>query len=393
MAEDIEAQLAAARALQAATSETLRLISDHPDDLSAVLTGILATAAELSGGEAGSIILGVGGTPRIVASHGPPMQPYVGMALPADAADIGVVFELLGEARHVDDFTAAASSLAPYWQDMAATADIRSYGFTLLQRGNERLGSLHMFRHEVRPFSKNELDALVAFGEQASLAVANAQLFNDLDQALERQRAMTDVLEAVSTARFDIQPVFDRIVEHAAHLCDRTATLVTIRDRADLSVVAGAGWDERGLPDRVFNWETIDTTSTTGTVFSTGEPVHIRDWDEVPSDVYPNSQARDTGLRTLMTLPMGRHGEVIGAITFIREAPGSHRRRQRPPPAGDRRTQQRPRRVAGTPDGHERHPRADQLEPWRPDHGPAGHRCTGSGAVRRRQWNGPAPPR
>ena len=46
---------------------------------------------------------------------------------------------------------------------------------------------------------------------------------------------MTDVLEAVSTARFDIQPVFDRIVEHAAHLCDDTAALVKIRDRAELS--------------------------------------------------------------------------------------------------------------------------------------------------------------
>ena len=38
---------------------------------------------------------------------------------------------------------------------------------------------------------------LKAFAEQAAIAVANAKLFNDLDAALERQTAMTDVLDAV----------------------------------------------------------------------------------------------------------------------------------------------------------------------------------------------------
>ena len=37
MAEDIEARLTAARALQAATSETVPLISTYPGDLSTVL--------------------------------------------------------------------------------------------------------------------------------------------------------------------------------------------------------------------------------------------------------------------------------------------------------------------------------------------------------------------
>ncbi len=217
MADDIEAQLAAARALQAATSETLRLISTNPGDLTTVLHGILATAAELTGGEAGCILLGVEGQPRVVASHGPPMQRYVGTDLPSDAGDLRGLFEVVGEvARRTDDFAAMTTSLGRYWQEMAEVADVRSYAFTFMRRDDDYVGSLHMFRHEVRPFSDDEVAALVAFGEQASLAIANARLFNDLDQALERQRAMTDVLEAVSTARFDIQPVFDRIVEHAA---------------------------------------------------------------------------------------------------------------------------------------------------------------------------------
>ena len=46
-----------ALALQTATSEVLALISEHPGDLTTVLEGILAKAAELCGGQAGSITM------------------------------------------------------------------------------------------------------------------------------------------------------------------------------------------------------------------------------------------------------------------------------------------------------------------------------------------------
>jgi GAF domain-containing protein/CheY-like chemotaxis protein len=309
MAEDIEAQLAAARALQAATSETLRLISDHPDDLSAVLTGILATAAELSGGEAGSIILGVGGTPRIVASHGPPMQPYVGMALPADAADIGVVFELLGEARHVDDFTAAASSLAPYWQEMAATADIRSYGFTLLQRGDERLGSLHMFRHEVRPFSKNELDALVAFGEQASLAITNARLFDDLSDSLELQRATSEVLGLISAHPGDLDVVLNGIIAEASRLCDADNAAVVRLDGDSLVLTATTDPDNARLIGTQRFPVDMDSLGTRGDQIA---PIFIDDF--TTTGLMPSSGA----VRSHISVALVVEGEVWGRLAFSR---------------------------------------------------------------------------
>src|SRR5512147_701129 len=76
-----------ARAMLSATTETLRLISTHPGDLTTVLHGILAKAAELCGGEAGSITLNEGGSIRYVASHGPAMEPYVGTTAPAFSGD------------------------------------------------------------------------------------------------------------------------------------------------------------------------------------------------------------------------------------------------------------------------------------------------------------------
>ncbi len=322
--EQRNAELAEALELQTATAEVLRLIGEHPGDLETVLQGVLTKAAELCGGEAGSITVSEGpDTVRYAASYGPAMEPYIGTTVQTTELDRSIFTVRVDGVNHVDDFAAAVAGTSPYFEELTRVADVRSYAVASLTSGGMPIGGLHMYRHEVRPFSDAEQNRLASFAAQASLAIANAKLFNDLDQALERQRAMTDVLEAVSTARFDIQPVFDRIVEHAAHLCDDTAALVTIRDRAELSVMAGAGWGELGNQD-VLHWDAIDTSTTTGTVFSTGEPVHIPDWDEVPPDRYPNSKARDSGLRTMLTLPMRRHHVVIGAMTFARATPGGY---------------------------------------------------------------------
>ncbi|HVN85670.1 MAG TPA: hypothetical protein VMW17_12580, partial [Candidatus Binatia bacterium] len=81
MSHDDEGPAANSRLAQtmlSATTETLRLISAHPGDLTKVLHGILAKAAELCGGEAGSITLEEGDFIRYAASHGPAMQPYIG---------------------------------------------------------------------------------------------------------------------------------------------------------------------------------------------------------------------------------------------------------------------------------------------------------------------------
>ena len=78
---------------------------------------------------------------------------------------------------------------------------------------DEWIGNLNLTRTEVRPFDPKVAPIMQAFADQAAIAVANAKLFNDLDAALERQTAMTDVLEAVSTSHSELQPVFDRIVD------------------------------------------------------------------------------------------------------------------------------------------------------------------------------------
>ena len=197
-ARDGEGPTASSRlvgAMLSATTETLRLISAHPGDLRAVFHGILAKAAELCGGEAGSITLNEGGSIRYMASHGPAMEPYVGTTAPAVSADASLFALSPAGVWCTDDFAEATKGTA-YFEEVATVARVRSYAAVPLTHDGATVGALHMYRHEVRPFTEDELAALATFGEQASLAVANARLFKDLGESLKLQTATSEVLAA-----------------------------------------------------------------------------------------------------------------------------------------------------------------------------------------------------
>jgi signal transduction histidine kinase/DNA-binding response OmpR family regulator/putative methionine-R-sulfoxide reductase with GAF domain len=322
--DERNAELAEALELQMATSEVLELISANPGDLETVLQGILTKAAELTGGEAGSVMLRESsGDQRYVASYGPAMEPYIGTVMPAHQSLSGHVFDSkVDGVFHTDDFAAAVRGESDYFQELAEVGRVRSHAMSVLTHQGEVVGSLHMYRHEVKPFSEGELKRHAAFADHAAMAISNAKLFNDLDAALERQTAMTDVLEAVGTARLDIQPVFDRIVHHAQRLCNDTYASVSVLDDAGISTRSMAGPDGISLlTDRLAH---ADESSTTAAVYRSGEVLHIRDWETLPGTRFPTSRARQLGAQTLLALPMRRREEVVGVMTFTRLLPGGY---------------------------------------------------------------------
>ena len=85
---------------------------------------------------------------------------------------------------------------------------------------------------------------------------------------------MTEVLDAVSQARLDLQPVFDKVAEHADRLCHGTGALVMVRegDRLTLSAMAGpVPLDE----SQIGRAGVIDDTWIAGAAVLSGESVHV----------------------------------------------------------------------------------------------------------------------
>ena len=230
---------------QTATSEVLQVISRSPGDLEPVFEAMLANAMRLCEAKFGTINLHDGNQFRIVAEYNVPptftaTRLRQGPFRPHPASGHANVVRTK-QVVHIDDLTATP----PYREGdpaVTAMADLggaRTIVVVPMLKENDLLGTMTVFRQEVRPFTDKQIELVTSFASQAAIAIENARLLNELRQrtdelaqSVEELRALGEVSRAINST-LDLQIVLETIVAKAAKLSGTEAGAIYVRDEQE----------------------------------------------------------------------------------------------------------------------------------------------------------------
>jgi GAF domain-containing protein len=198
----------------------------------------------------------------------------------------------------------------------AQAAGFRSFIMAPLLSEARGLGAIFVGRETAGPFSDKEIALLKSFADQAVIAIQNARLFNETKEALEQQTATAEVLQVISRSTFDLQPVFDTLVENAARLCGAQTGMIFQRDGAHMRLAAAHGASDRFVDYVRAHSITLTRVSVTGRAALEARTVHVLDATSDPEYGYGGQPLEN--YRTIVGVPLLRDGEAIGVFTLWR---------------------------------------------------------------------------
>jgi len=319
--------LAEALEQQTATGEILRAISSSPTDLQPVLDTVVKAAARFCGAHDVCIFRLDGDHLRLDAHHGPVAQPD-GFLLPVKGS-VGGRTVLERSVIHIADLSAETAEFPE------AVANARRLGFrTILSvplvREGVAIGAIQLRRSESIPFTDKQVSLLQTFSDQAVIAIENVRLFTELQEkngalteALEQQTATGEVLHAIAYTPTDAQPVFDTIVRSAARLCRAHTTAVFLTDGQVLTHPANHGVSPEALAAvRARYPRPVGMDTAPGMAILTRSIVHIEDTEEPAASEHVQQVGRVLGFRSVVTVPMLRGRDAVGAIGVTRRERG-----------------------------------------------------------------------
>ena len=193
-----------------------------------------------------------------------------------------------------------------------------------LMREGQGVGVLTLVRFEVGEFTQRQVELVQTFADQAVIALENTRLFNEIQEALERQTATADILKVIARSPNDVQPVFDTIAESARRLCGGHTSIVTQVSGEFLHLGASSADSEDGFEEVRAEFPLpLSIDRVHGRAALNGK-IAIRYDTENEPDVSPTMRmtARARGYRSLLVVPMMRDGVAIGTIGVSRREAG-----------------------------------------------------------------------
>ena len=305
---------------QAATAEILKVISSSAGDLQPVFKCVLANATHICRARFGMLSLFEGDAFRAVALHNVPPELLEkfpsGSHHPHPKSGLGYMIR-----THRLSNVADVREELPYREQdpaVVALADIggaRSIVNVPMVKDGKLIGVIGIYRQEVEPFSDKEVELVHSFASQAVIAIENARLLTEFRESLQQQTATSEVLKVISRSTFDLQTVFDTLVELAAKLCEADHASITRATGGASQSVALWGFP----PGYVSPSIPMGRGSSTGRAIAERCAIHIHDV-LADADYELKEETTAIAVRTVLTVPLMRVGAPIGVITLQRRA-------------------------------------------------------------------------
>jgi signal transduction histidine kinase len=181
---------------------------------------------------------------------------------------------------------------------------------------DETIGTIAIYRQEIRPFTDKQIALLQNFAAQAVIAIENARLLAELRESLEQQTATAEVLKVISSSPGELHSVFEAMLDNATRICDASCGNLFRFDGTAFIPVAQVGLPpeyaeflrQRGpfepLPGGHLH-RVMRTKQVSHTADDAAEPV-------------PTSSARLADARSTVCIPMLKDNVLVGAFFIYR---------------------------------------------------------------------------
>jgi adenylate cyclase len=325
-------ELTEAREQQTATADVLKVISRSTFDVQEVLESLVESAARLCDAYDALIMLRDGQSLRVRAHYGP---------IPMDVTDWPIGRgSVTGRAlvdrtpTHVRDLQAATREF-PDGSKAALRLGFRTNLAVPLLRQGDAIGVLGIRRTEVKPFTDKQIGLVTIFADQAVIAIETMRLLHelrqrtdDLSESLERQTATAEVFKVISSSPGELKPVFEAILAYAVWICGAKFGALFVCEGDDFRVVA-----EHNTPRALAGLHRREPILRVGPSTSlyrskkAKQPIQIADLTAEPA-YFERDQNRLAlvelgGYRAVLSVPMVKESEVIGAINMYRQDAGT----------------------------------------------------------------------
>ena len=310
---------------QTATSEVLKIISSSPGELESVFQAILENATRICQAGFGTLNLYDGDAFQSVALHNPPPQYAMrkGQVIYPHSESALAYVARTKQIAHIDDLR----TRQPYLEGHKAVVDLvdlagaRTLLVVPMLKEGDLVGTISIYRQEVRSFTDKQIELVQNFAAQAVIAIENTRLLSELRESLAHQMATSEILASISGSMTDSKPVFDAIVRNLLRLFDtRFATVQLYKDgTVEMPAAVGAA----GIDKIAEHYpRPLDEDTVGGQAMVLKRVVQISPLIGNPlAPAVAQQMGREFGYNSIIAAPMILQDNVIGAIVCAHHEP------------------------------------------------------------------------